>query len=104
MSVQIAAETSAGVGPPPKKVFAFTKQDCMCLYFIHHVKIIVSPFYNYIAPSVPRQPVIEVVNATAVIVSWLIPDHPSGIIRENYYNGFFQYLQEIITEIVSNDT
>ena len=60
------------------------------------LSFIISPFYNYIAPSVPRQPVIEVVNATAVNVSWLTPDHPNGIIREFQviYTGYKPMLEE----------
>ena len=65
-------------------------------FYTLSVIIIVSLFYNYTAPSAPKQPVTEVVNATAVNVSWLTPDHPNGIIREFQviYTGYKPMLEE----------
>jgi hypothetical protein len=86
VSVQIAAETSAGVGPFSKTESALTEQA---------------------PPSEPKQALVEVINETAVMVSWSTPDSPNGIIQEFQviYTGYKPVLeeQETKTEIAILD-
>ena len=83
--------------PPHRKCLpSLSRIVCAYILCIISYNHRITLFFNYTAPSVPKQPVIEVVNATAVNVSWLTPDHPNGIIREFQviYTGYKPMLEE----------
>ena len=101
VSVQIAAETSAGVGPFSKTESALTEQARTFLKMTQNMLSYISNSIP-IAPSAPKQAQVEVLNETAVMVSWSTPDNPNGIIQEFQviYTGYKPVLEEEVIFII----
>ena len=101
VTVQIAAQTRAGIGPYSDIVAAITKEGrkfnlLQCFTVFKHM--------IFIAPSSPKQSMLEVINATAVRLIWSTPDPPNGIILEYQiiYYGYEPVSEEKVHTVPCN--